>query len=157
MFCQGIFVYSWIYNLLRKSRKKTINLDDLYTLLPEFDAESLTNKLEKNWYDEVRKHPNDPSFIWATIRTMGWTPFLAGLLLIPKVLTSTHCLHCMINPFFWVQGIATILQTILIIVLMDFFAPCPKYSVGLAFSIASAIVICSLCTSFCYHPVCAPF
>jgi hypothetical protein len=60
-------------------------MDDLYTLLPEFDAAFLTDQLEKNWFDEVRRNPRHPSLIRATVRTMGWTPFLAGLLLIPQV------------------------------------------------------------------------
>lgn len=77
---------SWVFKLLRQSRKRTINLNDLYPVLPEFEAKMLTDKLENNWNSDRERNPRNPSLIRATLSTMGWTPFLAGLLLIPKVI-----------------------------------------------------------------------
>jgi hypothetical protein len=38
-----------------------------------------------NWFDDIKRYPNKPSLLRATIRTMGWKPLLLGLLLIPLV------------------------------------------------------------------------
>jgi len=79
-------LFSWISHLLNISRKqKTLNLNDLYDLLPQYESIKLTKKLENNWLYEKNRYPDKPSLFRATIRTMGWKPFLAGLLLIPFV------------------------------------------------------------------------
>ena len=59
----------------------------------------------------------------------------------------------MYGYLFLLQGIATILQAILIIILLDFFGPCPTYSTYFAYGIGGATVFCSFVTSLCYHPV----
>ena len=75
---------SWISHLLNKSHKqKTLNINDLYDLLPQYESVKLTDKLEENWFDEIKLYPDKPSLFRATIRTMGWKPFLIGLLFIP--------------------------------------------------------------------------
>jgi len=79
-------LFSWISHLINISRKqKTLNLNDLYDLLPQYESIKLTEKLENNWLYDKNRYPDKPSLCRATIRTMGWKPFLTGLLLIPFV------------------------------------------------------------------------
>ncbi len=66
-------------------KQKTLNLIDLYDLLPQFESIKLTEKLEDNWLDDRKRYPDKPSLFRATIRTMGWKPLVIGLLLIPVV------------------------------------------------------------------------
>ncbi len=85
-----MFSFSWITQLLAQSHKKgTLDLADLYDV-PEFlESTKLTDKLEANWFDEVKRHPENPSLVRATLRTMGWRLLLLGLLLIPIVSLMT--------------------------------------------------------------------
>jgi hypothetical protein len=77
---------SWITELLTKSHKQgTLELTDLYDVPSYLESKKLTEKLEANWFDEIKRSPQHPSLIRATLRTMGWTPLLIGLLLIPNV------------------------------------------------------------------------
>jgi hypothetical protein len=77
---------SWLSHLLDIShRQKTLNVSDLYDLLPEYESIKLTDKLEANWLDELKGHPDKPRLFRATIRTMGWKSVLNGLFLIPFV------------------------------------------------------------------------
>ena len=55
-------------------------MNDLYDLPPYLQSTELTDKLETNWFDEVKRCPNNPSLIRVTLRTLGWKPFLYGLL-----------------------------------------------------------------------------
>lgn len=78
--------FSWISHLLHIShQQKTLNLVDLYDLLPQFESITLTETLEHNWFNELKNYPDRPSLLRATIRTMGWKPFLTGFLLLPFV------------------------------------------------------------------------
>jgi hypothetical protein len=73
-------------SLITKSNKQgTLHLNDLYDLPAHFESTSLTNKLEENWFDEIKRCPQNPSLIRATLRTMGWKIIFIGLLLIPLV------------------------------------------------------------------------
>jgi hypothetical protein len=80
------FFHSWISILLRKSHKQgTLHLTDLYDLFPDLESTKLTERLEANWFAELKQTKRQPSLIRATLKTMGWTPFFVGLLLIPCV------------------------------------------------------------------------
>jgi hypothetical protein len=85
--------YSWISPLLKRSHKQNaLHGTDLYDLLPHLESSTLTERLEKNWFDEIERSKQQrrcPSLIRATLRTMGWSPLLIGLLLIPNV-TKFH-------------------------------------------------------------------
>ena len=75
-----IFSISWMQPLLKKSRKQgAIHLNDLYALPPHLDPTVLTDQLEEYWFDEVKRYPTSPSLIRATLRTLGWKPFLQGI------------------------------------------------------------------------------
>ncbi|CAF1468673.1 unnamed protein product, partial [Adineta steineri] len=127
------FFHSWIPQLLDKSHKqKTLNLDDLYDLLPQYKSVVLTEKLKNNWIDDINSHPNKPSLLRATVRTTGWKPFLIGCLLIPERITS-------------------IIQPLLIIFLMDFFEPCSTMSIKFAWFLAILCVLTTLFSSFFHH------
>lgn len=77
---------SWISHLLHISQQqKTLNLVDLYDLLPQFESTTLTETLERNWFNELKRYPHRPNLLRATICTMGWKPLLTGLLLLPFV------------------------------------------------------------------------
>ena len=79
-------LYSWLSSLITKSHKQgTLHLDDLYDLPDFLKSTPLTNKLEANWFDEIKRCPQNPNLIRATLRTMGWKLILFGLLLIPLV------------------------------------------------------------------------
>ncbi len=66
-------------------KKGTLDLVDLYDVPSHLESTKLTEKLEANWLDEIKRFPENPSLIRATLRTMGWKPLLIGLLLIPLV------------------------------------------------------------------------
>ncbi len=77
------FSNSWLSSLIKKSHKQgTIHLNDLYELPKYLESTTLTNKLEANWFDEIKRHPDNPSLVRATLRTIGWKPFLLGFLLL---------------------------------------------------------------------------
>ncbi|CAF1577819.1 unnamed protein product, partial [Didymodactylos carnosus] len=81
------FLHSWFSVLLRKSRKQTLELNDLYDVLPELDSVPLTDKLESKWFEEIRKAKQEnrnPSLVNATLKMIGIKPILVGLLLIPN-------------------------------------------------------------------------
>lgn len=78
--------HSWILLLLNRSHKQgTLHLTDLYDLFPDLDSKKLTDRLESNWFDEIKQTHRQPSLLRATVKTIGWSPFLVGLLLIPCV------------------------------------------------------------------------
>lgn len=72
--------------LLTQARKQgSLQMTDLCDLPPHLESTTLTNQLEANGFDEIKRNPERPSFLRATIRTMRWKPLLIGLMLIPKV------------------------------------------------------------------------
>ena len=72
--------------MLTQARKQgSLQITDLCDLPPHLESTMLTNQLEANWLDEVKRNPERPSFLRATLRTMKWKPLLLGLMLIPKV------------------------------------------------------------------------
>jgi len=80
------FLNSWITQLLNIHRKKgTIEFDDLYDVPWHLEADKLGKNLENNWFDELKRCPDNPSLFRATLVTMGWRLFFIGLLLIPPV------------------------------------------------------------------------
>ncbi len=77
---------SWLTSLLTKSRQQgTLHVNDLYDPPTYLDPSTLTNKLENNWFDEMKRCPENPSLIRATLRTIGWRMIFYGLILIPNV------------------------------------------------------------------------
>ena len=84
-----VVILSWISTLLKKSRKQgVLHPHDLYELPPYLQSSELTDKLENNWFDEVNKHPTNPSLLRATIRTLGWKQFFAGFFAFANVSTE---------------------------------------------------------------------
>lgn len=78
--------HSWIAQLLTKSHQQgTLHLTDLYDLLPEFESAKLTDKLEANWFDEIKRSPEKPSLVRATLHTIGWKTLFIGSLLFLSV------------------------------------------------------------------------
>jgi len=77
---------SWITKFLKEHhRKGTIDLEDFYDVPLNLEAERLTTQLENNWFNEMKRCPQNPSLIRVTLITIGWKLFLSGLLLIPCV------------------------------------------------------------------------
>ncbi|CAF3694293.1 unnamed protein product [Adineta steineri] len=127
------FFHGWITELLKKSHKQgTLDLTDLYDIPSYLDATKLTDKLEANWFDEMKRSPREPSLVRATVRTLGWTPLLIGLLLIPISLLN-------------------IIQPLILTFLMNFFEPCSTMSNWTAWSLAISIVCIAFCASFISH------
>jgi hypothetical protein len=80
------FFHSWLSSLLNKSRKQgTLQLTDLYDVLPQLESTKLTERLEENWLNEIKQTKRAPNLVYATLKTIGWTPLFVGLLLIPIV------------------------------------------------------------------------
>jgi hypothetical protein len=80
---------SWLTSLLTKSRKQgTLNVNDLYDPPTYLDPSTWTDKLENNWFNEIKRCPENPSLIRATLRTIGWRMIFNGFILIPNV--SSH-------------------------------------------------------------------
>ncbi|CAF0910972.1 unnamed protein product [Rotaria sordida] len=125
--------YTWISPLLRKSHKQgVLELNDLYALPPYLKSTDLTDKLETNWFDEVKRCPKNPSLIRVTLRTFGWKPILRGVLAL---------LH----------GMAQITVSLLFTFLMGFFEPCSSMPAWHAWLLAIAIILIPLCASLTIH------
>lgn len=78
--------FSWLSDLIKQSHKqRALHLSDLYELPPSFESKTLTDKLESNWFNELKRSPENPSLIRATLRTIGWKPFLLGFVLLLTV------------------------------------------------------------------------
>ncbi|CAF3567650.1 unnamed protein product [Adineta steineri] len=127
------FFHCWLSGLITKSHKQgTLNLDDLYDLPSHLQSTSLTDKLEANWIDEIKRYPQNPNLIRATLRTVRWKLIIIGLLLIPFELLN-------------------IIQPLLVIYLIKFFEPCSTIFSFQAWLIASAIILTLLCINLLFH------
>ena len=60
-------------------------MTDLYDVPSHLESTKLTDQMEANWFDEIKRSPQNPSLIRATLKTMGWKTLCIGLLLIPMV------------------------------------------------------------------------
>ena len=60
-------------------------MSDLYDVPSHLESTKLTDRIEANWFDEMKSSPDNPSLIRVTLRTMGWKPLLIGLPLILMV------------------------------------------------------------------------
>ncbi|CAF4599556.1 unnamed protein product [Rotaria sp. Silwood1] len=122
-----------ISSLITKSHKQgTLHLDDLYDLPDYLNSTSLTNKLEKNWLEEIKRCPQNPSLIRATLRTMRWKLILIGLLLIP------------LESFY-------IVQPLLLIYFIKFFEPCSTMFSWEAWLAALTVIMPLLCINLISH------
>ncbi|CAF3324446.1 unnamed protein product, partial [Rotaria sp. Silwood2] len=142
------FFHCWLSPLITKSRKQgTLHLDDLYDVPDYLKSTPLTNKLEENWLDEIKRCPRNPNLIRATLRTMGWKLILFGLLLIPLV--SKHnkiCIH-----FDRAIELLNIIQPLLLIYFIKFFEPCSTMFSWQAWLAASAVIMVLLCINLIFH------
>ena len=148
--CHSV-VHSWLSPLLRKSRQEgTLHLDDLYELPPHLDPTRFTNELESNWFDEMKLHPDRPNLIRATLRTLGWKPFLNGIF--PLLYVKAKNTFTLIQLFF-LQGITQIIQPLLLIQLMKFFEPCHSMPTWHAWLLTLATIFIALFASLLSHQV----
>jgi len=71
IFLNRYFYSSWISELINLSHKQgTLYFHNLYDILPQYESKNLTEKLENNWFDELKRYPDRASLFHATIRTM---------------------------------------------------------------------------------------
>ncbi|CAF4939052.1 unnamed protein product [Rotaria magnacalcarata] len=130
--CSRLF-QGWVSPLISKCRKQgTLDISDLYEPTPDCESATMTHKLETQWFAEMRRNPDNPSLIRATICTMRWEPLLIGLILIPY-------------EFF------NILQPILLTFLMKFFEPCSTMPTWHAWLLVTAIVLISFFASILFN------
>ncbi|CAF4106053.1 unnamed protein product [Rotaria sordida] len=126
--CSRLF-HQWVSPLVSKCRKQgTLDVNDLYEPLPDWEAAALTDKLEANWFAEIKRNSNKPSLIRATLRTMRWKPFLLGLIFIP-------------SEFF------DIIQPLLLTFLMRFFEPCSTMPAWHAWLLTMSTIFIAFCSS----------
>ena len=79
-------IASWITELFDKCRDQgTLYLTDLYDLLPNYQSAQLVDDLEIHWFEELKRNPEKPSLLRATLHAMRWKPVLIGSMLIPTV------------------------------------------------------------------------
>jgi hypothetical protein len=148
------FFHSWIAILLRKSHKQgTLHLTDLYDLFPDLESTKLTERLEANWFAELKQTKRQPSLIRATLKTMGWRPFLVGLLLIPNVNRKKSPIRKVNNYFSHYQDLAKFAQPILLTFLMGFFESCSTMPTWRAWLLALGTSLAALTSSIIYHQV----
>lgn len=77
--------FSWVLPILLKGRKKVLGLEDLYQTLPDHQAQSLGNKLEKAWQNELEKQRSKnkkPSLMSAGLSVFGFDIIFRGVLLL---------------------------------------------------------------------------
>lgn len=80
------FFHSWVADLFDRCAKQgTLYLEDLYDLLPNYQAENLTEQLENNWFEELKQFGKNSNLFRATIRTIRWKALIIGSILIPQV------------------------------------------------------------------------
>ncbi|CAF4354696.1 unnamed protein product [Rotaria socialis] len=127
------FFHSWLSSLIDKSHQQgTLHLDDLYDLPDHLEPTISIDKLEANWLDEIKRCPQNPSLVRATLRTAGWKYILLSLLLIP--LESLN-----------------IVQPLLLVSFTRFFEPCSTMSSRQAWSTAFLICMALLCVHLIFH------
>lgn len=69
--------FSWMSGLMKTGYEKYLVEADLYKLPRNFSSEELSQKLEKNWQNELKQKSN-PSLSWAICRTFGSKMLLAA-------------------------------------------------------------------------------
>ncbi|CAF3332630.1 unnamed protein product [Rotaria socialis] len=125
--------HNWISVLINLSHKQgTVYLNDVYDILPEYESKQLTDTLQNNWFDELKRSPQNPSLLRATIRTLGWEPMMIGLLFIPN-------------------KISTLIQLLLIVYIMEFFKPCSTMSIPFVCFLAILMSLTVMSFSFFHH------
>ncbi|CAF1438928.1 unnamed protein product [Rotaria sordida] len=126
--CSRLFL-EWVSPLISKCRKQgTLDVNDLYEPLPDCEAATLTDKLEANWLVEIKRNPDRPSLIRATLRTMRWKPLVNSLIFIPSELLK-------------------ISQPLLLTFLMRFFEPCSMMPAWHAWLLAMGTIFVAFCSS----------
>ncbi|CAI1826365.1 hypothetical protein SEUBUCD650_0B02620 [Saccharomyces eubayanus] len=69
--------FSWMSGLMKTGYEKYLVEADLYKLPKNFSSTELSQKLEKNWQNEL-KHKSKPSLSWAICKTFGYKMVLAA-------------------------------------------------------------------------------
>jgi hypothetical protein len=117
------FVFdSWLSPLLKQSQQKCVlHLNDLYELPAYLQSTELTNKLESNWFDELKYHPNNPNLFRATLKTLGWKPFLYGFVVLLQVRKYRKLFHVYLRIIFLFSGNNTDYSTIITDIFNEIF------------------------------------
>ncbi|KAL3282145.1 hypothetical protein HHI36_005340 [Cryptolaemus montrouzieri] len=55
----SLATFLYIFEFIRKGRRKTIEYDDLYEVMDKFQANELGDELEKHWMDRQNKTPKN--------------------------------------------------------------------------------------------------
>ncbi|CAF4110275.1 unnamed protein product, partial [Rotaria sp. Silwood2] len=126
-------VHHWLSPLMRKSHKQgVLHFNDLYALPSHLKSTELTDKIEANWFDEVKRYPQNPSLIRVTLRTFGWKLIFHGV-------------------FALLHGMAQITLSLLLTFLMRFFEPCSSMPVWHAWLLAISTIVIPLFASLLIH------
>lgn len=152
LFSRTIHRNRWVTPLLMQNRKEgTLQLIDLYNIPPDVESTPLTDQLEANWFEEIRRNPDKPSLFRATLRTMRWKLLLLGLLLAVKVSLTLQFVISFIM-YIW-QELLNIVQPLLLIFLMEFFESCSTMPAWRAWLLAVSTVLVALVSSIIFNYV----
>jgi hypothetical protein len=147
-----IYPNRWVSPLLMQRRKEgTLQLTDLYNLPPHLESTTLTDKLETNWFDEIKRNPEKPSLFRATLRTMRWKLLLLGLLLVVKVSLTLRFVISFIMYIY--QELLNIAQPLFLILLMEFFEPCSTMPAWRAWLLVVSTVLVAFVSSIIFNQV----
>ena len=130
-------------------RAGTLHLENLYDVLAELEAEALTDVLESCWFDEVKRDPDNPSLIRATIRAAGWKVFFYGLLLIPVVSDRIRSTDSSVA----FQEALNLAQPLMLRLLINYFEPCSTIPTWQAWLLVMGVIMCLLCLKLIFHQV----
>lgn len=137
---------------MKKSHEQgVLHSNDLYDLPSFLKSNELTDKLEKNWFNELKRCPNNPSLIRATLHTLGWKPLLNGLFTLLNV--CRKYLQFILYVDFFFQGITQIIQPLLLTFLMSFFESCSTMPAWHAWLLALATILTAFSSSLISHQV----
>ena len=140
---------------MQNRKEGTLQLTDLYNLPPHVESTTLTDKLEANWFDEIKRNPEKPSLFRATLRTMRWKLLLLGLLLLVKVSLTLRFVISFI--MYTCQELLNIAQPLLLILLIEFFKSCSTVPAWRAWLLAVSTVLVAFVSSIIFNQVSAIF
>jgi hypothetical protein len=119
-----------------------------YDILPQYESKTLTEKLENNWFDELKRYPDRASLFHTTIRTMRWIPLIIGSFYMFKV----SWLNWFINSYFNIE-ISNYYPAIINFIFDGFLWTMSNYVNSISMSSCISQFFTSLCASFGNHRV----
>ncbi|XP_046392391.1 ATP-binding cassette subfamily C member 4-like isoform X2 [Ischnura elegans] len=129
--------FAWMGGVFWKGYKKVFEMEDMYEPLDEHKSQSLGDKLEKNWDEEVRKKTarnKIPSFFKVLSKTFQWEFWMYGII------------------FGILDSLTRIGQPIFLGQLIGYFESKENEDIKTAYLNSVGLIVCFALSSFINHP-----